>query len=212
MLRAPAVFFGSSCEMRFVLQITDALTLPQAELLSRLGSLKNERAPSDCEFAVQLRDPQLSTIELLRMGEKLRDATLNARAKLIVNDRLDIARLLCADGIHLGQRSVSIETARAFLGQNAWISRSAHSLHELIVAAREGANAALLSPIFVSPGKGVPIGLDALKEGRQMLNRHGFAMKLYALGGVSMKNAEECFGAGADGVASIRADLTRLCR
>jgi thiamine-phosphate pyrophosphorylase len=178
-----------------VIQISDAGALPQAELLARLA-----RAGEG--FAVQLRDPELSPRQLLALGAELR-----ARSRwLVVNDRLDVARHLGADGVHLGRRSVAVADARRFCGP-VWVSRSAHSLEEARAAADEGADAVLLSPIFPSPGKGAALGLAALGEARRLLPP---GVALYALGGVTLELAPACLAAGASGVAAIRADLTRL--
>jgi thiamine-phosphate pyrophosphorylase len=109
--------------------------------------------------------------------------------------------------VHLGRRSVRPKDARALLGAGAWISASCHAVGE-IVSAAEGADAVLLSPIFASPGKGTPLGPGSLGEARRALDAAGLgATALLALGGIDEAGATTCFGAGAEGVALIRADL-----
>ena len=195
-----------------VQQITDLPSLPEEALFDRLrGAARLGLSEGAC-LSVQLRDPGLPVRELVRMGSALRALTREMGATLVVNDRVDLALLVEADGVHLGRRSMSVADARSLLGAGAWISTSAHAVEDVIAAARAGANAALLSPIFSSPGKGAPLGTAALRRAREALAREGLALHLLALGGVTLENVAACLAAGADGVAAIRADLTPLLR
>ena len=189
-----------------VLQITDAGALPERALFDRIAALAALPPALRACFAVQLRDPGLSTRALLALGGRLREATRALGAGFVVNDRLDLALALGADGVHLGRRSVPVRDARALLPPGAWISVACHAPAEVARAAAEGADAALLSPIFASPGKGPPLGIEALREARAALGERS-AVQLLALGGVTAENAGACLAAGADGVAAIRADL-----
>lgn len=191
-----------------VVQITDSSALPEAELFARLRAVAPLPPAARARFAVQLRDPGLSSRALADLGLRLCAAIRPLGTALIVNDRLDLALALGADGVHLGRRSVTIADARALLGPAAWISVACHDVDDVIRAATEGADAATLSPIFASPGKGTPLGLGALQAARSALA--GRPIALYALGGVDRASAPSCFAAGADGVATIRADLTAL--
>jgi thiamine-phosphate pyrophosphorylase len=182
-----------------VIQISDRAQLGDDELLRRVS-----RGGSG--LAVQLRDPALEAADLLDLGRRLRRATREVGASLVVNDRLDLAILVEADGVHLGRRSVSVRDAREGLGPDAWVTCSAHSAEEALANARAGAQASLLSPIFSSPGKGEALGLEELGRARQLLGDHDHAV--YALGGVDAERVASCLEAGADGVAAIRADLT----
>ncbi len=186
-----------------VLQITAADVLPEAELWARLARLAALPAAVRAGYAVQLRDPELSTAALLALGARLREATRALGAALVVNDRLDLALALGAEGVHLGRRSVTVADARAWLPR-AWIAVACHTVEDVVRAAREGADAAVLSPIFASPGKGTPLGPGALAAARAAV---GEGLQLVALGGVDAASAAACFAAGADAVAAIRADL-----
>ena len=188
-----------------VVQITDPSALPDAELFARLGAVAKLAPQERARFAVQLRSPRLSTRALVDLGRRLRAATRPLGVALLINDRLDLARALGADGVHLGRRSVTIADARALLGPAAWISVACHDVDEVARAARDGADAVTLSPIFASPGKGAPLGTSALQAARAATIARPIA--LYALGGVERATALSCFEAGADGVAAIRADL-----
>ncbi|MBW2457623.1 MAG: thiamine phosphate synthase [Deltaproteobacteria bacterium] len=191
------------------LQITAFDQLPAPRLWERIAGLGALPPAQRSRFAVQLRDPGLPTGELLARGRELRARTQPVGAALVINDRLDVALALGADGVHLGRHSVAAEQARRLLGEEIWISMSAHSLADVDRAIAAGAQAALLSPIFSSPGKGSPLGIEALTEARALVPAdRPFA--LIALGGVTAERAAACLAAGADGVASIRADLTAV--
>ena len=169
-------------------------------------------------FGVQLRDKERPRASLAAFGARLRTATRpggEARAQLFVNGDVEIARDVDADGVHLGTDVARVESARRILGPRALVSLAAHDDAELRAALDAGASAALVSPIFATPGKGAPRGLDALRSARAILRVHdphharedGAGFAIYALGGVDEGNAAACIEAGADGVAVIRALL-----
>ena len=187
--------------------VTELSVVDELEVLARVGRAAGLPLEARGRLSVQLRDPEIPVRALRRFGEALRQATRAVGARLIVNDRVDLALLLEADGVHLGRRSMAVGDARALLGQGAWISTSAHGIEDVVAAARAGADAALLSPIFASPGKGPPLGPEALGEARAVLAREGLSLVVFALGGVTSRNAGLCFAAGADGVAAIRGDV-----
>jgi len=150
---------------------------------------------------VQLRDKLREAGRLLDVGRRLRSLCREHGALFVVNDRLDVALALEADGVHLGRASVAVADARRLVGEQAFISVATHSRDELREAIDEGADAALLSPIFPTPGKGEPLGTEALRHAKAMAP----AFPIYALGGIDLENARECLEAGASGVAMIRA-------
>lgn len=157
-------------------------------------------APSGL-VAVQLRDKVRETGRLLSVSRRLRELSLEHGALFVVNDRIDLALAVGADGVHLGRASVSLAEARRLVGPSAFVSVAAHSHADLQQAIDDGASAALLSPIFASPGKGEPLGLEALRVARSMAP----SFPVYALGGIDPTNARACLAAGASGVAMIRA-------
>jgi thiamine-phosphate pyrophosphorylase len=154
--------------------------------------------------ALQLRDRQRTSRALLALAERLRCLSARHRAPLLVNDRIDIACAVAADGVHLGGRSVDIADARRLLGREAFVSVAAHDVAGVEAAARGGATAALVSPIYTTPGKGAPRGPAFLSEARA----RAAELLLYALGGIDPARAVECVGAGAYGVAAIRSIWT----
>lgn len=193
-----------------VVQITELGTLCETDLFVRLATVAALPRKARARFAVQLRDPELTTRELLDLGTRLRAATSELGVTLLVNDRLDLAQAIHADGVHLGRRSVCVADARSALPKRALVTVACHSVGDVVEAARQRADAALLSPIFASPGKGPAIGTTAIGEANAELAAHGLLLPLIALGGVDPTNASVCFDAGASGVAAIRANLTLL--
>ncbi|AUX43774.1 thiamine-phosphate diphosphorylase [Sorangium cellulosum] len=187
--------------------ITQAADVPEPVLLARLSAFRALPPEARARVAVQLRDPELSGKELHALGRRLRDATAALGASFVVNDRLDLALLLGADGVHLGRRSVGVADARALLGAGVFVSVACHSVDEVLGAAEAGADAAVLSPIFATPGKGPPLGLSTLREARARLAAASRGVAILALGGVDAASAPGCLAAGADGVAAIRADF-----
>jgi thiamine-phosphate pyrophosphorylase len=155
--------------------------------------------------AVQLRERDLTTRELLMLAERLRERTRNAGAALLINDRVDVALACDADGIHLPTHSFAVADARALLGPQRLIGVSTHTPAEVAAAARDGANFAVFGPIYDTPSKrpyGAPLGLDALREARAAA-----PLPLFAIGGVDLEHVAAVRHAGADGVAVIRAVL-----
>ncbi|MBK8259490.1 MAG: thiamine phosphate synthase [Polyangiaceae bacterium] len=193
--------------MAFVQIITDQTTLSEKALFQRLESAAVYTQNARSKLSVQLRDPQLPVREKLRLGQKLRRLTLELGAQLVIGDRIDLALLLGADGVHLGGRSMGIQDARRLVGPNMFISCAAHRIQDVVDACSAGANAAFLSPIYPSPGKATPIGPEALASARALLNQRTIPFLLFALGGVDLQNAPICLASGAHGVAAIRADL-----
>ena len=158
-------------------------------------------------FAVQLRDRKKDDVALRAFAERLRAVTKEHGAIFMLNGHAQLARDVGADGVHLGGDDARVQEARAVFGdagQALFVTIAAHSDQAVKIGSRDGANGALVSAIFASPGKAIGRGVDALRTARVSAPK-GFA--IYALGGVDRANARDCFLAGADGVAMIRALL-----
>ena len=146
-------------------------------------------------------------------GARLRELTRAWGQALIVNDRLDWARELGADAIHLKERSVFPDDARRF-----WATRGVYrACHEPEAVAELEADGVLLSPILAARKGNPALGLPALERARAVIDASGRATRLFALGGVDATNAAACVAAGAHGVAVIGAvfdvaDVTPLVR
>jgi thiamine-phosphate pyrophosphorylase len=156
------------------------------------------------QIAVQLREKDLSGRELTRLAEALRLETATVGARFYVNDRIDVALAVGADGVHLGGESLSAPEARA-IGPGLIIAISAHGAGELRAAAGRGDRAfdfAFLGPIYDTPSKrhyGPPLGIAELAAAAPL------GLPLVAVGGIAPENVAEVLRAGARGVACIRA-------
>ncbi|MCP4295247.1 MAG: thiamine phosphate synthase, partial [Proteobacteria bacterium] len=102
---------------------------------------------------VQLREKDLSTSDLYSLAKELRGITERKGANLIINDRVDIAIAVDADGVHLGWQSLKIDAVRRMIGQDKLIGFSAHSLEEADRAEKSGADYISISPIFDTANK-----------------------------------------------------------
>ena len=156
--------------------------------------------------AIQLREKDLSTRELLDMAHWLRDLTNEYGSKFLINDRVDIALAVKADGVHLGQNSMPASAAKKISGGRLLIGVSTHSIEEAVQAEKEGADFITLGPIYETPSKlkyGQPIGIATLKEAKSRVS-----LPVFAIGGIDTDRVTEVMNAGADGIALISAILT----
>ncbi len=129
------------------------------------------------------------------------------RATLIINDRIDIALAVDADGTHIGQGDMPYEAARRLLGPGKIIGVTVHNLEEAIEAARLGADYLGVSPIFATGTKqdaGTPCGIDMLRDIRRAVS-----LPLVAIGGIDLSNVEAVIDAGADMVCAISAVVAK---
>ncbi len=158
---------------------------------------------------IQLREKDLSGRELFSLAREMRKLTTVYGAKLLINDRVDIALAVGADGVHLGRHSVSVKDAkRAFNSTHPSsfvpiIGVSTHSLEEALQARSDGADFITFGPVYLTPSKaayGEPVGIDKLREVSKAVS-----IPIYALGGIKGDNIEEVLSVGAYGVAMISA-------
>ncbi len=153
--------------------------------------------------AVQLRDKELSGRELFALAERLRRETARTGALLFVNDRIDIALAVGADGVHLGDGSVPVEVARSLVPPACQIGVSTHSAAEL--GALVGASFAFFGPVFATPSKaayGPPQGEVKLREALRTAH-----VPILAIGGVGAAEVPTLRVLGVAGVAVVRAIL-----
>ena len=151
--------------------------------------------------AVQLREKDLSPRALIEFATQLRRVTAAAGALLFINDRVDVALAVDADGVHLPSRSLPVAVVRRILGPQKWIGVSTHSLEDVEAAAGGGADFVTFGPVFPTPSKlryGEPVGLEKLAEAA----RHS-PLPVFAVGGITPNRIGSVFAAGAHGVAMI---------
>lgn len=156
--------------------------------------------------AVQLREKDLGTRDLLDMAYRMRELTKAYKAKLFINDRVDVALAVEADGVQLGKESIPAHAVRETFQSKLMIGASTHSLDEALEAERGGADFITLGPIYYTPSKmkyGEPISIEILRKAKSKIS-----IPVYAIGGIKLDKVREVKEAGADGVALISAILT----
>jgi thiamine-phosphate pyrophosphorylase len=156
--------------------------------------------------AVQLREKDLPVRDLLALSQEMRVLTNEFGARLFINDRVDVAVAVNADGVHLGHESMPVEAVRRVVGKNMLIGVSTHDLAEAKAAEAGGADFITFGPIFETPSKaklGTPVGVVLLKE-----IKCDISIPIYALGGIKSGNIMQVLSAGASGVAMISAILS----
>ena len=157
--------------------------------------------------AVQLRERDLPTRELLLLAQGIRLITSPRAVPLIINDRVDLMLALNLDGVHLRANSLPVSVARRLVGPDRLIGISTHSLAEVHAAERDGADYVVFGPIFDTPSKrqfGSPVGLEQLAEVRRLS-----AIPVFAIGGVTRVSVPDVLRAGAHGVAVIGSILAQ---
>ena len=156
---------------------------------------------------IQLRDKTCDCAYLYRCAGEIRDVARAAGVPLIINDRLDVAMQIGADGVHLGQGDMPLKFARRVAPQGFVIGVSAGTLEEALEAERGGADYVGLGPIFPTQSKidaREACGLGLLREVRSRV-----AIPIVAIGGINTGNAAEAIAAGADGIAVISAVVSQ---
>ncbi len=152
---------------------------------------------------VQLREKNCSTREFIEQAMHIKDFLKTHSVPLVINDRVDVAQAVKADGVHLGQTDMPLEMAKGILGDTMIIGISTESVQDGIEAEKGGADYLGVSPIYATPTKtdtAPPLGLEGLREIRKAVN-----LPLVGIGGLSRNNAAEVIRSGADGVAVVSA-------
>lgn len=154
---------------------------------------------------VQLREKDHSARERYELGRQLRELTRGTDVDLIVNDRVDIAAAVAADGVHLGDDDLPVAVAREQLGPGATIGRSVSTPEAARKAEQAGADYLGVGAIYPTGSKDVDpedaeIGIEGVRAIREVTD-----LPFVGIGGVTPENAAEVVAAGADGVAVISA-------
>jgi thiamine-phosphate pyrophosphorylase len=150
---------------------------------------------------IQLREKGLSTHELYSLASELRKTTRYFHANLIINDRVDIAMSVEADGVHLGWQSLPFHVTRKLLGFERLIGISTHNRQEALQAQDYGADYITFGPVFDTPSKAgllKPMGPEEIQYLKTAVE-----IPVIALGGIRENNVKDVLVNGADGIAVI---------
>jgi len=152
---------------------------------------------------VQLREKTCSTREFIEEALAVKELLRSRGVPLIINDRVDVALAIGADGVHLGQKDMPLAAARAIVTDAMLIGISAESEADAVAAEKGGADYLGVSPIFATPTKtdaAAPLGLAGLQAIRRAVR-----LPLVGIGGLNRQNAAAVIRIGADGVAVVSA-------
>ncbi|MDD3726118.1 MAG: thiamine phosphate synthase [Candidatus Ratteibacteria bacterium] len=155
---------------------------------------------------VQYREKNKCAREMVKEAQEIKKIC-KGRGVFLVNDRVDIAMVVGADGVHLGQNDIPCVYARKLLGKNKIIGITVHSIEEALAAEKDGANYLGVSPIFSTKTKKdarAPLGLGVLKEIKKSVH-----IPVVAVGGIDLTNIISVLEAGADGVSAVSAIITK---
>lgn len=182
--------------------LNDSLyAIVDAEVADRPLELTFEALNAGCAI-LQLRAKRLDDLAFLQLARRARSACAQAGVPFVINDRADIACLVCADGLHLGQSDLSIEEARRVVGEMQ-IGVSTHSLEQATTAHAQGADLIGFGPIFETKTKENPDPVVGLKTLAEVCER--VSCPVVAIGGITPENARETLQNGARFIAAISA-------
>ncbi len=174
--------------------------------LSRAGNAEDvEQALAAGVRVVQYREKEADDDAMIAEARILRRVCQGAL--FLINDRVEVALAVDADGVHLGQEDLHFSEARRLLGDQKIIGITVNTLDQALEAASLGADYLGVSPIFATqtkPDAGEPAGLSLLREIRCRIS-----LPLVAIGGITLDNAPAVIQAGADGVCAISAVVTK---
>ena len=151
---------------------------------------------------LQLREKTMPANRIIELGKKIKLLCAEYGATFIVNDRVDIAYVLEADGVHLGQDDMDVESARKILGNNAIIGVSTHAPEQAQKAVADGADYIGMGPVFTTPTKPgrKSVGLEYVEWVSNNVD-----IPAFAIGGIDPDNVNEVIAHGAKRIAVVRA-------
>ncbi len=173
---------------------------------SNFNAKKNEileiiKAAAEAEVSlIQIREKNLTAKLLFELSSEAVSITANYSTRLLINGRADVALAARANGVHLPSDSLSADVIRRAFPRNFMIGVSAHSFEEAEKALRNGADFVTFGPVFSTPDKGEPIGLEELRRVCKLLD----PLSVIALGGIDRTNYQSVLQSGVSGFAAIR--------
>jgi len=151
---------------------------------------------------VQLREKAANAREFIELGRKIKELCALYDALFIINDRVDIAHIIGADGVHLGQEDIDIDAARHILGKDSIIGLSTHAPEQALKAVDSGADYIGVGPVFETPTKPgrKSVGLEYVEWASKNID-----IPWFAIGGINSGNVSEVINSGASRIAVVRA-------
>lgn len=151
---------------------------------------------------IQFRDKESSDKEFLEKAKEIQEITRRKKIPLIINDRVDVAKLIDAEGVHIGEDDLPVKEARRILGSEKIIGASACDLKTAKLKEKEGADYIGLGPIFETSSKNIerPLGINILEEANEVLD-----VPVFPIGGINLGNLEQTISAGTKRIAVISA-------
>ncbi len=180
--------------------IIDAVWLTTSELV-----FAEMLAESGVEL-IQYRNKQISARNLFQISREIAARLRSRGVRFIVNDRPDIAAMVDAGGVHVGQEDLPVEQARKICGLGRWVGTSTHTLEQVREADATSADYVAVGPIFSTTTKQDHeplVGTEFIGRARQLTRK-----PLVAIGGITLERAQELFAAGADSIAVAKDLLT----
>lgn len=160
-----------------------------------------EAALSGGVTLVQVREKDASSRDFYQIALALRDLTSRYRVPLLINDRLDIALAVDAEGIHIGLEDLPLPAARRILGPGKIIGYSASSVEDAVYGEKNGADYLGAGPVYMTATKAVdiePLGVEGLRR-----IKHSVSIPVVGIGGINRDNVREVRKSGADGVSVV---------
>jgi len=151
---------------------------------------------------VQLRDKRSGDGEFFELARRIHKITLKKRIPLIINDRVDVARLVDAEGVHLGEEDLPVKEVREILGSKKIIGASASDIKTAKIKEKEGADYIGLGSIFGTDSKIIekPLGVEILKDAEKTLK-----IPVFPIGGINQCNLDQVISKGTKRISVISA-------
>ncbi len=177
--------------------ITDSTSYSEEEFLYRV-----EEACKGGVTLIQLREKERTTREYLDLAERVHEITMKYDIPLIIDDRVDIALAVNADGVHIGQSDMPVHIARKLMGENKIVGATAKTVPQAIKACEQGADYLGVGAIYptTTKVKTVLTSVDTLKEIVKAV-----PIKVNAIGGLNKENIHVLKGSGISGICAVSA-------
>jgi thiamine-phosphate pyrophosphorylase len=173
--------------------------------LSLNGSISDVKAAIQAKVEIiQYRCKSQSMKSMYQQAKKLKQ--LSQGALFIVNDRIDLALAVAADGVHLGQEDMPCDIARKIMGPDRIIGVSVHNLEQAYIAQEQGANYIGIGAVFATNTKAgvMPLGIKLVEQVKKQVS-----IPVVAIGGLNLENVKQVIDAGIDAVCAISAVVTK---